>query len=92
MHHVVARAQLGDEPGQLAEVVAVVGVAHEHVRAARRLDAAHQGAAVAALPQRAPRARPAIAASSGEPSVLPLSATTISPAMPAASQRPRAPW
>ena len=49
---------------EVAEVVAVVGVAHDDVPAARRLDAAHERRAVAALGDRRPRARPAPAAES----------------------------
>ena len=46
-HQVVAFAQLGDERSNGQEVVAVVGVTHDHELASRRLDAADQGAAVA---------------------------------------------
>src|SRR6516165_5896475 len=45
-HQVRAIAQFGDERHQVAEVVAVVGVAHDHVLTAGREDAAHQGVAV----------------------------------------------
>ena len=47
LHEVEPFAEPAHQPGDLAEVVAVVGVAHDDVRAARRLDAAHQRAAVA---------------------------------------------
>ena len=45
---VVAVAELGDEVFQLGEIVAVVAVAHDHVAAARGLDAAAQRCAVSA--------------------------------------------
>ena len=48
LHQVVSLSQLGDELRDVAEVVAVVRVAHDHVAPARRADAAHQGVAIAA--------------------------------------------
>ena len=49
LHERVAGAQLLDELRDLAEVVAVVGVAHDHPAAARRGDAAHERRAVATV-------------------------------------------
>ena len=43
----VALAQMFDETGDLAKVIAVVGIAHQHPAASGRLDTAHQGRAVA---------------------------------------------
>ena len=57
LHEVVALAQPLDELRHLAEVVAVVGVAHDHEAPARRCDAAHQRGAVAARRRPARRAR-----------------------------------
>ena len=71
-----------DEAAEVVEVVAVVGVGHQHVRAAGRLDAAVQRGAVAAPRHVAPPGRPRRAAMSCEPSVDPLSATTTSPSTP----------
>ena len=73
-----------------AEVVAVVGVAHDDVAAARGGDAGLQRGAVAALGDVRRRGRRRAAAMSCEPSVLPLSATRTSPATPARSRKPRA--
>ena len=69
----------------LAEVVAVVGVAHDRRsgRARRRCRPSARRRNRGRPPAR--RARPRRARSSREPSVLPLSATTTSPAMPASS-------
>ena len=44
----VAGAQRGDEGIEMGEVVAVVGVAHDDVAAARRLDAGRERRAIAA--------------------------------------------
>ena len=46
LHELVAGAQPLDELRQLAEVVAVVGISHDHEPAACRRDAAHEGGAV----------------------------------------------
>ena len=69
------------EPGELEEVVAVVGVAHDDVLAPGGRDAAHQRAAVPGLGARRTTRAPARVAISCEPSVLPLSATITSPAI-----------
>ena len=82
LDQLVAVAQLLHEPRDLAEVVAVVRVAHHHEAAARAL----RCPLMSALPYprsgtgttTAPRPR----AISTEASVLPLSATMISPKMP----------
>ena len=81
LHEVVPFAKALDELRQLAEVVAVVRVAHDDEPPARGVDAAHQGGAVAAIGDRnEPRAFGPVAIA-GESSVLPLSATTTSPAI-----------
>jgi hypothetical protein len=51
-HQVGALAQLGHVRHQVAEVVAVVGVAHDHVLAPGGENAAHQGIAVALVADR----------------------------------------
>ena len=48
----IAGTQLLDETFQTAEIVAVVGIAHDHVAAARGTDAAEEGTAVALLGNR----------------------------------------
>jgi len=48
-HKVVAVAQTRDERVEIREVVAVVGVAHDHELATSRLDAGHESAAVPLL-------------------------------------------
>ena len=85
----VSRAKLRDEIVKPAEIVAVVGIAHDDVTAARGMDAAAQRAAVAAFGDRHERA-PAASAIACEPSVLPLSAIRISPSTPLRSRYARA--
>ncbi len=75
-----------DERGQRGEVVAVVGVAHDHVAAARGRDAGAQRAAVAFCAARARRARRPARAIPTDPSLLPLSAISTSPATPLRSR------
>ncbi len=74
-----------DERLELREVVAVVGVAHDHPAAAGGCDPAGQRRAVAALLDRNDT-RAELFGDLLEPSVEPLSATTTSPAMPMRSK------
>ena len=89
-HELVAGAQRCDEGIEIGEVVAVVGVAHDDVAAARRVDAAGERRAVAARSGWGRRGRPRRSAIAWLPSVEPLSAMTTSPAMPVRSRKPRA--
>ena len=87
LHEVVARAQLLDELRQFAEIVAVVGVAHHDEAAPRRLDASHQRGAVPGALHRHDARALAVRDLRSSSSVLPLSATMISPEMPALIER-----
>ena len=76
-----------DEPADVVEGVAVVGVRHQHVLAARRRRCRPAARRRSRAGRRRPPARPRRRAMSCEPSVDPLSATTTSPSIPSVAKR-----